>query len=195
MRKVILNLAVSLDGYIEGPNGEYEWCFTDQDYGMSDFFSDVDIIFIGRKSYELIAGLEEQSFPGMKIYVFSDTLTTSLDTPNVYFVRSTNFAEEVNAITAQPGGNIWLFGGASLLSSFLEYKLISEFWLSVHPVVLGGGKPLFQNAKQRMDLLLTDTQTYSTGLVQLKYVPKPTFDYSILKEDFTDSSLKTSLGL
>ena len=53
MRKVILSLAVSLDNYIEGPNGEYDWCFTDQDYGLSDFFKQIDSIFIGRKSYEL----------------------------------------------------------------------------------------------------------------------------------------------
>ena len=53
MRKVILGLAVSLDGFIEGPNGEYDWCFSDQDYGLSDFFSRVDSVFIGRKSYEM----------------------------------------------------------------------------------------------------------------------------------------------
>lgn len=54
MRKVILNLAVSLDGFIEGPNGEFDWCFTDQDYGMTDFMNRIDVIFIERKSYELV---------------------------------------------------------------------------------------------------------------------------------------------
>ncbi|QJD96472.1 dihydrofolate reductase [Mucilaginibacter robiniae] len=195
MRKVILNLAVSLDGYIEGPNGEYDWCFTDEDYGMSDFFSTVDTIFMGRKSYELIAGLEEQSFPGMKIVVFSDTLTADLELSNVSLINSANFIDEVKAILSQPGDNIWLFGGATLLSSFLEHKLVSEFWLSIHPVVLGGGKPLFQAVQDRLNLMLTDTQTYPSGLVQLRYVPKPEFDYSLLQNDFTDSELKSSLGL
>ena len=54
MRKIILNLAVSLDGFIEGPNGEYDWCFIDQDYGMTDFMDSTDAIFFGRKSYELV---------------------------------------------------------------------------------------------------------------------------------------------
>lgn len=53
MKKIILSLAVSLDGFIEGPKGEYDWCFTDQDYGMSEFFKRIDSLFIGRRSYEL----------------------------------------------------------------------------------------------------------------------------------------------
>lgn len=55
MRKIILNLAVSLDGFIEGPNGEYDWCFTDQDYGFTDFMKRIDTIFYGRKSWELFS--------------------------------------------------------------------------------------------------------------------------------------------
>jgi dihydrofolate reductase len=75
MRKVVLNLAVSLDGFIEGPNGEYDWCLTDQDYGMTEFFTRTNTIFIGRQSYEMIAGAEDEYFPTIqKIYVFSDTL-------------------------------------------------------------------------------------------------------------------------
>ena len=54
MRKLILGVAVSLDGFIEGPNGEYDWCFSDQDYGMSDFMKRIDAIFFGRKSYEVM---------------------------------------------------------------------------------------------------------------------------------------------
>ena len=58
MRKLILSLAVSLDGYIEGPNGEYDWCFMDQDYGMAEFMNRVDAVFVGRKTYEMSLGLE-----------------------------------------------------------------------------------------------------------------------------------------
>jgi dihydrofolate reductase len=78
MRKVILGLAVSLDGFIEGPNGEYDWCLTDQDYGISDFFSRIDSIFIGRKSYEFSLTMgDDVPMPGLpKVteYVFSNTL-------------------------------------------------------------------------------------------------------------------------
>src|SRR5688572_29953992 len=77
MRKVILGLAVSLDGFIEGPNGEYDWCFTDQDYGLSEFFNRVDTLFMGRKTYELMLSVGEKAsagFPKMKEYIFSTTL-------------------------------------------------------------------------------------------------------------------------
>ena len=77
MRKVILQLAVSLDGYIEGPNGEYDWCFTDQDYGMKEFYTRIDSMFIGRKSYELMMTMDESVMPGfpkLTEYVFSTTL-------------------------------------------------------------------------------------------------------------------------
>ena len=78
MRKLILSLAVSLDGFIEGPKGEYDWCFTDQDYGLNDFFKRVDSVFIGRKSYEMSLGIEGGSdwMPKMKEYVFSNSLDT-----------------------------------------------------------------------------------------------------------------------
>ena len=60
MRKVILGLAVSLDGFIEGPNGEYDWCFTDQDYGKSEFFKRIDAAFIERRTYEMSLGMEDE---------------------------------------------------------------------------------------------------------------------------------------
>lgn len=76
MRKVILGVAVSLDSFIEGPNGEYDWCFTDQDYGLSTFFKRIDTVFVGRKTYEMSLGMEGggAGFPKFKEYIFSTTL-------------------------------------------------------------------------------------------------------------------------
>ena len=74
MKKIILNLAVSLDGYIEGPNGEYDWCLTDQDYGMAEFMNRIDTVFMGRRSYEMMLTASETIFPELKTYVFSDSL-------------------------------------------------------------------------------------------------------------------------
>jgi len=175
-----LNLAVSLDGFIEGPNGEYDWCLTDQDYGMTEFFSTTDTIFIGRKSYEMVAGMEDEYFPAIqKIYVFSDTILP-VDHEKVEVITSANFDVKVKEILEEEGANIWMFGGASLISAFIEKKLISQMVLSVHPLILGGGKPLFQNITNKVDLLLVDTKTYDTGLVQLNYVLKPKFDHALL---------------
>jgi len=75
MRKIILCVAVSLDGFIEGPNGEYDWCFSDQDYGLSEFFKRIDAIFMGRKSYELAQTMEGQNpWQGTMTYVFSNSI-------------------------------------------------------------------------------------------------------------------------
>lgn len=73
MKNIILNLAISLDGYIEGPAGEYDWCLTDQDYGMVAFMRDVDTVFIGRKSYQMMQQFEGDLFGKSKVYVFSGT--------------------------------------------------------------------------------------------------------------------------
>ena len=178
MRKVILGVAVSLDGYIEGPKGEYDWCFTDQDYGMSDFFKRIDAMFIGRRTYEMFAPKpgekkKKQSggpFAHMKQYIFSDTLK---ELPKEYIlVNSDNLEEKVNSIKKEPGKDIWLFGGASLTTSLMNLNLVDELGLAVHPIILGGGKPLFQNIKDRIKLDLIDTKTYSSGLVSLTYQPK-----------------------
>ena len=76
MRKIILSVAVSVDGFIEGPNGEYDWCFTDKDYSLKEFFKRFDTIFVGRKTYEMSSEMEggPAGFPKFKEYIFSTTL-------------------------------------------------------------------------------------------------------------------------
>jgi dihydrofolate reductase len=169
MRKIILQLAVSLDGYIEGPNGEYDWCFTDQDYGMSEFFKRIDSLFIGRKSYELTLSMGDAAmsgFPKLTEYVFSTTLKEVR--PGAFLIKE-NIEAEVTRIKNEPGKDIWLFGGASLTASLLSPGLVDEIILAVHPIILGGGKPLFSNINNRVPLKLINAKTYSTGLVMLTY--------------------------
>lgn len=168
MRKIILAVAVSLDGYIEGPNGEYDWCFTDQDYGLNEFFKRIDAIFVGRKSYEMSLGLEGgiSGFPIFKEYVFSNTLKTVKE--GATLVKG-DIRKEVQAIKQMPGKDIWLFGGAELTRHLMNLGLVDEIGLAVHPIILGSGKPLFSNIKERTTLKLSDTKTYSTGLVYLTY--------------------------
>ena len=168
MRKVILGVAVTLDGYIEGPNGEYDWCMTDQDYGMTAFYGRVDSMLIGRKSYELMTSLGDAAMPGfpkLKEYVFSRTLTEVK--PDAVLINE-NASAAVQRIKNEPGKDIWLFGGSSLFTSLFNEGLVDEIWLSVHPILLGGGKLLF-NDIQKTALTLTDSKTYSTGLVSLTY--------------------------
>jgi dihydrofolate reductase len=169
MRKIILQVAVSLDGLIEGPNGEFDWCFTDQDYGMTDFFKQIDALFIGRKTYELMLSMKDTETKDLlksKKYIFSTTLRDTSD--DSVLIRS-DIQQQVEKIKNEKGKDIWLFGGGSLTTSLMNLHLVDEVWLAVHPVILGGGKPLFNNIQERVDLKLFDTKTYSTGLVFLKY--------------------------
>lgn len=168
MRKLILSLAVSLDCFIEGPNGEYDWCFMDQDYGMSDFMNNIDAVFVGRKTYEMSLGMEADTsgMPKMEEYVFSNTLDTVKD--GKILVKG-DIRTEVQKIKNKEGNDIWLFGGAGLTSTLMNFKLIDELHLAVHPILLGGGKPLFHEITERTQLKLIDTKVYSSGLVSLKY--------------------------
>jgi dihydrofolate reductase len=170
MRKIILGVAVSLDGFIEGPNGEYDWCFTDQDYGMSDFFKRIDAIFMGRKSYEMTKKIEGQNpWNGVRTYVVSNTVS-KLDDKDAVLISGKNLEKEVQKIRNSHGKDIWLFGGAVLTTVFMNLNLIDEYWLAVHPILLGSGKPLFQGIESRKKLVLKDSKVYDTGLVSLTYI-------------------------
>ncbi|RTR31840.1 dihydrofolate reductase [Robertmurraya yapensis] len=177
-RKIILDLAVTLDGFIEGENGEVDWCIMDSEMGFTDFLNQIDTIFYGRKSYDLWgqyapgSDLPETEKEIWKIvhskekYVFSHT---QKGTDNKAIFINENVLEEVIKLKNKPGRDIWLYGGASLITSFIDLGLVDEFRLSVHPVVLGEGKPLFIDVKQRLNLKLVNTRTFSSGVVQLIY--------------------------
>jgi dihydrofolate reductase len=166
MRKIILQLAVSLDGFIEGTNGEYDWCFTDQDYGMQDFLANIDTILYGRKSYELLLKTGDTSFQKFRTIVCSKRKDLSFNDVEIW---PDDLSARLSNLKLTPGKNIWFFGGAELLTTFLENDWVDEFRLAVHPVVLGAGKPLFQDLSKRKYLRLTHVQSYSTGLVMMHY--------------------------
>lgn len=169
MRKIILGVAVSLDGFVEGPNGEYDWCFMDQDYGMKNFLKGIDAIFFGRKSYEvMLAEIRKTGthpFAGKKNYVFSNTRREMAGATLI----SGDVGKKVKEMKSEPGKDIWLFGGPSLTSSLMRDCLVDELWLAVHPILLGSGKPLFSGIKERITTQLLDTKSYDTGLLSLNY--------------------------
>jgi dihydrofolate reductase len=136
---------------------------------MTEFFKRTDAIFLGRKSYELVTKTGARYFGKRKIYVFSKTVTETKN-KNVVIIN-TDVKAKVNQIKNEPGKDIWLFGGASLVTTFMNDGLVDELMLAVHPIVLGSGKPLFQNIEEKIKLQLTDAKTFSSGLVQLFYAP------------------------
>jgi dihydrofolate reductase len=165
MRKVILSVAVSLDGMIEGPNGEYDWCPPPSKKEMSRFLDKIDAIFFGRKSFELTG---KSMFPKKEHYVFSTTLKKPVD----FQLINRDVKQRVMELKKQPGKDIWLFGGAKLASYFFNEKLIDEMWLGVVPVVLGKGKPLFSDINERTHFELVEA-TPKEGYLSLYYQYKP----------------------
>ncbi|MGG2066844.1 dihydrofolate reductase family protein [Bacillus sp. S14(2024)] len=177
-RRIILDLAVTLDGFIEGKKGEVDWCIMDSDMGFIHFLHHIDTILYGRKSYDLwgqytpeneASDTEKEIWKlvhSKEKYVFS---RTQKRTDNKVTLINDNISEEVNKLKNKPGKDIWLYGGASLITTFINLGLVDEFRLSVHPVILGEGKPLFIDIKQRVNLKLVHTKRFSSGVVQLCY--------------------------
>jgi dihydrofolate reductase len=182
MRKIILNLAITFDGFIEGPNGELDWLVRDEetDFGdiLAEILSDKDIIFYGRISYDKWGNFQPEANASQKTkdayklmhsktkYVFSKTKTG--DNTHAIFINS-NIKEKVVEIKQQPGKDIWLYGRAKIVTTFLNLDLIDEYRLAVHPVILGKGKPLFQNIEERHKLKLVDVKGYKSGVILEKY--------------------------
>lgn len=167
MRKIKLNLAVSLDGFIAGPNGEYDWCLTDADYGLNEFINSVDTTLMGRKTYELILEFGPP-YPTLTNYVFSRTKNTS-EFSNVIFVKD-DISLFIKALREKPGKDIWLYGGAEIIDELMNSHCVDEFVLSVHPLLLGSGIPLFKKQDHRTQLKLKEVIKYPSGLVQLIYI-------------------------
>lgn len=190
MRKIIYSLMVSLDGYVEGPNGELNWSEPGEE--LHKHFNDqyltgeIDTSLYGRKLYENMAGYWSQDFetdmdpPAHEVeiefarvwkaipkIVFSKTLEKV--EWNSTLLREVN-PEEITQLKQQPGSNIDV-GGATLASTFIKHRLIDEYRLYIHPVTLGEGKPMFPIGEQ-LNLELVETQTFACGVVMLKYQVK-----------------------
>jgi len=187
MKKIILDLAVTLDGYIEGPEGEIDWCVVDEepDFEKSEFgefLSSIDAIFYGRISYDLWGNYEPDEHAGTAIksifasvhsktkYVFSATNHKSHE--NAIYLNSDSdsaLLQQVEKIKRQPGKDIWLYGGAKLITTFINLGLVDIYRLAVHPVILGAGKPLFANIDEKKCLKLIRSTSWKSGVVILTY--------------------------
>jgi dihydrofolate reductase len=183
MRKVIYAMSVSLDGYIEDINGDLNWSFPDEELHrhFNELEAEIDVHLYGRGLYENMAAFwptadENPAAPPYEIeysriwksmpkVVFSRTLDQV--GWNSRLVRE-NLVEEVNKLKAEPGKNLSV-GGAGLASSFMRLGLIDEVRLYIHPVVLGGGKPMFQHLPEKISLQLVETRTFKSGVVLLRY--------------------------
>lgn len=169
MREIILHIATSIDGYIAGPNDEIDWLMGggDEDYGMTDFFNSIDTILWGARTYRIGIQLGFEPFEGLQHYVFSRTIKET-QTPKTEIV-SDDIIDFTQKLKSQEGKNIWLMGGAQVANVLLQAGLVDGIVLSIHPIVLGSGIPLFGNGGRRVGYRLVGTKSYDNGLLQIEY--------------------------
>jgi dihydrofolate reductase len=183
MRKIILMMSVSLDGFIEGPDHDIGWHLVDDELHshFNEQLGAMGAFLSGRVTYELMAGFwptadTDPSSTGPMV----EFARIWRDMPKVVFSRTLERAEwnttikrdviveEMMALKAQPGGDLVL-GGADLAAAFMRHDLIDEYRLYVHPVLIGRGKPLFEPSDSRTGLRLAETRAFGNGVVLLRY--------------------------
>ena len=165
-RRLRYQVAVSLDGFIAGPNGEHDWIIMDPTIDFAALFREFDTAVMGRKTYEVMGAQGGGSMPGLEVVVFSRTLPAS-STRGVRIVHD-DPAGVVRELKARPGRDIWLYGGGSLFRSLLDAGVVDTVEVAVIPVLLGDGVPLLPPGKTTK-LTLTDQKTLPSGIVALAY--------------------------
>jgi len=166
MRKIVAGFAASIDGYMEGPNGETDWILIDEKLDFDEYFRRFDTFFFGRKTYEKAVSMFSKPTKGITNYVFSNTLTEAAEN---FVLINRNVPEWVRAFRQQPGKDIALYGGANLLATFLNWQLVDEIVVSYIPVLLGAGKPMVDVLQQRVPLAFNSSRRYGNGTLVISY--------------------------
>jgi dihydrofolate reductase len=168
MRKIRYVVAMSLDGYIAGPNGEADWIVSDPDVNFAELWAQFDTSLMGRLTYEAAtARLGKASMNRLQTLVVSRTLQQK-DHPEITIISELN-QDRLKALRAQNGKDIWLFGGGELFRHLLEMRAVDTVEVTVVPVLLGAGIPLLPAPARRARLNLTSHRIYRSGLVSLIY--------------------------
>lgn len=168
MRRLRYNVAASLDGFIAGPNGEYDWIVADATIDFAALFAEFDTFVMGRRTYEAILAQGAQSpLAGRRVVVVSRTFRQA-DHPGVTVVAG-DVADAVAALKAEAGKDIWLFGGGVLFRDLLDAGLVDSVEVAVMPILLGRGIPLLPEGRRSPPLSLASSRILPSGIVMLSY--------------------------
>ena len=169
MRRLRYSVAASIDGFIAGSNGEFDWIPMDPDIDFGAMFSRYDTLLLGRKTYEASAAYPSDGmamWKGMRVIVCSRTLTEVAKAE----LWSHDVIERLTQLKREPGKDIWLFGGGELFRTLLESGVVDDFEVAIVPVLLGGGIPLRALPAALTKLTMTDHRLYpKSGTVMMTY--------------------------
>jgi dihydrofolate reductase len=184
MRKVIASEMISLDGFFAGPKGDLSWHVVDEEYRRFavDLLNSADMLVFGRVTYELMVSYWPTETAVRDDPVVAEKMNTL---PKIVFSRTiSNVAwgkwgnarlakedlrEAIAALKQEPGKDLLVLGSGQIVSALARAGLLDEYWLFVAPVVLGSGKPFFQDAHERVRFKLIETQQLRSGVVLLRY--------------------------
>ncbi|WP_153723168.1 dihydrofolate reductase family protein [Sporosarcina cascadiensis] len=169
-RKLVLFIAQSLDGYIATKDDSLDWLFKvegEGDNGYSKFFETVDTVLMGKRTYDWVMEQEKGQFPysNKDSYVFSRS--SIKDTKDVTFVNG-DIVDFTNNLKKEDGKDIWIVGGGDILYTFIKEKLVDDLIVTVAPIIIGEGIPLFKAGDYQLDLSLRGTRTFNQ-FVELHY--------------------------
>jgi len=174
MPHVVLYIATSIDGFIARPDGNLDWLTSfpqpkSGDYGYNDLLNNISIIVMGRKTYdEIIAFGIEWPYAENNTYVVTKNKSYKTTTPNTYALNE-NLGSFIKNQKIKSEKDIWLVGGGSLVTAFINENLLDKMIISKVPIVLGEGIPLFAHKPKETSWKLKNTQVFETGLVNLTY--------------------------
>jgi len=174
MRKIILYIATSVDGYIARLSGDLSWLPVPaaEDHDYRDFYSSIHTLLIGHKTYEkALATFEEYPYFDKETFVFARSGVSHL-APTVNRVTG-DAIKFVQTLKRKEGGDIWLVGGAQLIRSLFDAKLVDELRLFLIPALLGDGIPLFLKTEHAHRLSLNEIKSHPDGVAELRYTIQP----------------------
>jgi len=185
MRKLILLMHTSLDGFVAGPNGEMDWIRFDEE--LADYVGKItdsaDTALYGRITYEMMESywptaaesptatkhdIEHANWVNNALKIVFSRTREKTNWKNTMIIKD-DIAEKIADMKNQRGKNLLLIGSASITHVFMQHNLIDEYWININPVLLGEGTPLFTNISDRVNLKLVQAKTFAHGVVGLQY--------------------------
>lgn len=166
MRRVRYQVACSLDGFIAGPDDDFDWIPPEPTFDFEALFAEFDVLVMGRRTWDVVRASGE-SFPGKHVVVASRTLDAAAH-PDVEIVGD-GLRDRIAELREGSGGDVWLYGGGDLFAQVLAWDLVDTVELALMPILLGGGIPFLPGPAARHRLDLTGLRRYPSGMVLLEY--------------------------